>query len=459
MSDSTNPLQHSVQGTWSSKWAFILVTTGAAVGLGNIWKFPYIAGENGGGSFVLVYLICIVLVGIPLMIAELAIGRLAHENPIHAMRDLALRSNRSALWEGVAALGVLAGAIILSYYSLIAGWAFKYVFISATGHLQDISASGANTLFNTFLANPLSLMFWHTLIMFITVVIAIFGINKGIERSVCYLFPSMLVILFVLLGYVAVTSDHFMAGFLFLFEPNFEAITAQSILLALGHAFFTLSLSIGVMMAYGAYVGPNISLPKTSCIIAAGDTLIALLMGLIIFPLVFAYGLQPDSGPGLIYLTLPVAFGAMPFGNIFAVLFFLMIVFAALATTISFLEPSVAWLTEKFNFTRKYAAILAGIIIWLFGLLSVFSYNIWAGYQPFGMNLFVLIDYIDSNILLPVGGFLTSIFAVWVLNKRFLFKGLGLTGPNWFYYCFRIVLGVIAPIGIGLVFLDVIGVI
>ena len=447
----------SVHGEWSSTWGFILATTGAAVGLGKLWKFPYIAGSNGGGAFVLVYLLCIVLIGLPLLITELTLGRAGRQNPINTMEDIAVRSNRRKEWKYIGALCIIAGLLVLSFYSVIAGWGLHYIFEAAMGHFKNATAQEINTLFTSFVENPYRLLTFHTIIMMTTIGMVMFGVEKGIERALRFLFPCVLIILLILVLYSAY-SGAFKESIIFLFKPDFHALTANGVLIALGQAFFTLSLAFGTIMMYGAYVPRNVSIPKTSLIVASGDTLIALLAGMAIFPIVFAYGLSPDSGPGLIFLTLPISFGSMPFGSFFATLFFIMLVFAALTTTVSFLEPITATLIEKIKISRTRATLIAGTGVWLFGFISVFSFNIWSGFTIFGLTLFDALDYLTSSIMLPLGGLSIAIFTGWRMKKallidelnigkRFLFRG-------W-YFCVRY----IAPIAIIVIFLNVIGII
>lgn len=447
----------SIHGEWSSTWGFILATTGAAVGLGNLWKFPYIAGSHGGGAFVLVYLLCIILIGAPLLITELTLGRLGRQNPIDSIKDLAIRSNVRKEWKYVGVLCVITGLLVLSFYSVIAGWGLNYILEAAMGHFKNATSQEINTLFASFVANPYRVLTFHTIIMLVTTTMVMFGVEKGIERGLRYLFPSMLIILMILVFYSAYSGE-FEQSFIFLFKPNFHALSTDSILIALGQSFFTLSLAFGTIMVYGAYVPRDVSIPKTSFVVATGDTLIALLAGMAIFPIVFANGLAPDSGPGLIFQTLPISFGHMPFGIVFATLFFIMLTFAALTTTVAFLEPATAALIEKLKLSRTRSTFIVGATVWLFGLISVFSFNVWSGVSIFNLSLFDAIDYFTSNIMLPLGGLGVAIFTGWRmktalledelnLKKRFLFR-------SWLF-CVKY----IAPTAIVFIFLSAIGII
>lgn len=447
----------SMHGQWSSRLAFILATSGAAVGLGNIWKFPYIAGENGGGAFVLFYLICVAVLGIPIMMAEVMLGRAGRQNPASTMRTLALESKHSRYWGLVGGLGILAGFLILSYYSVIAGWSLDYVFQAALGHFSSQTPAQIDQLFQDLVSSPYRLIFWHSLIILATVSVVIFGVEKGLERAVRFMFPAMLGLLLVIVGY-SMQTGYFSHGLHFLFHPDFHKLTPNAMLIALGHAFFTLSLATGSIMMYGAYVPQGISISKASLFIAAADTSIALIAGLAIFPIVFAYGLEPGAGAGLIFKTLPLAFGRMPYGELFATLFFIMLVFAAFTSAISLIEPSVACAIEKFSISRTRATLLIGSAIWLLGFGTVFSFNIWSEYKMFGMNFFDAIDYLTANIMLPLGGLLVAVFAAWFMKKDIVLFEMKANG-GVIYKLWHYALAYVAPIAISLVFLNFIGII
>lgn len=449
--------RRSIHGEWSSRWAFILAATGAAVGLGNIWKFPYIAGENGGGAFVFVYLICIILLGVPIMTAEIMLGRHGRQNPANSMKSVALDSKCSPQWLWVGALGIIASFLILSYYSVIAGWALDYVFQALLGHFNQATPEQIGHLFDKLIGNPWKLIFWQTLIVASTTGVVVCGVEKGLERSVRVMFPSMLVLLFIIILY-SLDTGFFGHGLSFLFKFNFKALTPNSILIALGHAFFTLSLATGSIMMYGAYVPKNTSVPQAALLIAIADTLIALIAGLAIFPIVFANNLQPGAGPGLIFKTLPIAFGHMPYGQFIGVLFFIMLVFAAFTSAISLLEPSVAWLVERMNLSRPQASGLAGFGIWFLGLGTVFSFNIASNIKLFGLNFFELLDYLTANIMLPLGGLFIALFTGWRLNKA-LSRAEFNPQSNTIYKLWHFILAYISPVMIIIAFLNFIGVI
>ncbi len=464
----------SIHGQWSSRLMFILAAAGSAVGLGNIWKFPYITGEHGGGAFVLVYLACIALIGIPIMMAEVLVGRRGRRSPINTMRALAAEEDAPRAWALLGWGGVAAGFLILSYYSVIAGWALAYVLRSATGVFSGATAQGVQSIFNDLVGDPERLLAWHTLFIVMTMGVVARGVRGGLEKAVRVLMPALLVLLLVLLGY-AYTNGDFAAGLDFLFRPDFEKLftvcrevageqrcefSGSPVLVAMGHAFFTLSLGMGAIMVYGSYMRSSTSIAGASILIALLDTMVALLAGMAIFPIVFANGLEPGAGPGLIFQTLPIAFGAMPGGSFFGTLFFVLLVFAAWTSAISLIEPAVAWLVENLQMSRVRAAIWVGISVWLLGLGTVFSFNLLSGeqYQLFGKTFFDLLDYLTANIMLPLGGLLIAIFAGWVMARTSTVDELGM-GDGLGYRIWRGLIRYVTPVAVVLVFLRAIEVI
>lgn len=447
----------SIHGNWSSRWAFILAATGAAVGLGNIWKFPYITGENGGGAFVVIYLMAIAMIGVPLLMAEILIGRRGRRNPVNSMYLMAQESKKHPAWQAVGWLMVCAGFLILSYYSVIAGWSLEYVWLAIIGAFNNAGTQEIQVLFDSMLASPQKLLFLHSLIMSSTIIIVAAGVQKGLERSIYLMFPTMLVLLVILVVY-AMQSGHFKEGLAFLFQPDFNKLTSSGTLIALGHAFFTLSLATGSIMMYGAYLPNHASVAKGAIAIAFADTLVAILAGLAIFPLVFANQLEANAGPGLIFQTLPLAFAHMPYGQLVSILFFAMLVFAALTSAISLLEPTVALLMERLNLSRQRAALLSGSLLWVLGLGSIFSFNLWANKTVFDKTFFDLLDYVTANIMLPMGGLFLAIFAAWKMEPGEILNELR-QGPNRGYYCWRFCVRYVAPVAITIIFLDFIGMI
>lgn len=435
----------SLHGHWSSRMAFILAVTGSAVGLGNIWKFPYIAGQNGGGAFVLVYLVCVVVIGMPVMMSEILIGRRGRRNPIATMELLGKEEGSSGNWRLVGSMGVLAGILILSYYSVIAGWTLAYVLKSATGVFVGASAAEVGAEFSGFVGNWKAIGFSHTLFMALTIFVVARGVERGLEQAVRFMVPALLVLMLVLLGY-SINSGFFGQGVAFMFTPDFDKLTWDSVLAALGQAFFTLSIGMGAIMAYGAYLPEETSITGASAAVVTADTVIAILAGLAIFPLVFANGLDPADGPGLVFQTLPLAFGQMAGGVFFSTIFFVLLAFAAWTSAIGLMEPAVAWMVEHYNRTRAQATVIIGVLIWAIGFASVLSFNVLADTKFLAGTIFDNIDYLTSNIMLPLGGLLITIFAGWVMCRNSTSDELGSSGT--LYKAWRLLARFIAPIGI-----------
>jgi len=335
----------SLHGHWSSRMAFILAVTGSAVGLGNIWKFPYIAGQYGGGAFVLVYLLCVVAIGMPVMMSEILVGRRGRRNPVATMALLGQEESGSRKWRWLGVLGVLAGVLILSYYSVVAGWVLAYVAKSASGAFTDATAASVAATYSDFTGNVAAVTAAHTLFLGATIFVVARGVERGLEQAVRFMVPALLVLMLMLLGY-AINSGHFAEGLQFMFSPDWSKLTWGGVLAALGQAFFTLSIGMGSVMAYGAYLSQETSITSTAGAVVAADTGIAILAGLVIFPLVFANGLDPAEGERLIFEILPLAFGQMAAGSIFATVFFVLLSFAAWTSALGLLEPAVAWVAE-----------------------------------------------------------------------------------------------------------------
>jgi len=437
----------SIHGTWSSRWTFILAATGSAVGLGNIWKFPYMAGDNGGGAFVLVYLACICIIGLPIMLGEIMIGRRGRSSPANSMKSLAAEANTSSAWTLLGATGALAGLLILSFYSVAAGWAMSYIF----NGFQNITAESSSLSFNNLLSSPSSLIFWHSLFIAITVFIVARGILKGLEKWINTLMPILFLIILLLCIY-AMQTGAFFEGLRYLFMPDFSKINPQVMLEALGQAFFTLSLGMGAIMAYGAYMPANQNIGKTAVSVAALDTGVALLAGIAIFPIVFANGLAPSEGPGLVFVTLPIAFSAMPLGILFGTLFFVLLSIAALSSSISLIEPGVAWLIESLKIKRVTATILLGFTAWFIGLFSALSFNLLSEFTIFGKNFFDATDFLTNQIMLPLGGIFIAIFVGWVMKKEHVLEELGFQ-ENFIFKAWYFSIRFVAPTLVGLVFL------
>ena len=423
--------------TWSSGFTFILAAVGAAVGLGNIWKFPFVVGVNGGGAFVLVYLVAVVFVAVPILIAELWLGRKGGHSPPIAMRNVAVGAGRSRAWFIVGWIGMLVGYLIATYYSVIAGWTLAYIVKAANGFDGATPADVAQQ-FDTLLANPLAMTLWHTAFITIALLIVGRGLRGGIERAVTFLMPALFVMLLVMIAYAAVEGD-FKAGTDFLFNTDFSKIDGRTVLTAIGQAFFSISVAMGLIMTYGSYVPKDVSLTKSALIIAGADTMVALLAGLMIFPLVFANGLDPASGPGLIFKTLPAAFVGMKGGALFGALFFVLLAFAAVTSIIAIIEPIVAYAEGRWNMRRRNGCIVFGFLAWAIGLATVLSFNEWSDFTPLAamrtfadMNIFALIDYFTANLLMPLGAILMALFVGWFIKPAILSKDLEFGGATLF---------------------------
>jgi len=455
---------------WSSRFVFILAATGSAVGLGNIWKFPYITGENGGGAFVLIYLFCIAAIGIPIMMAEVMLGRRGGQDPITTMKILAKESGHSRSWGILGWLGVITGFLILSYYSVIAGWALAYVPMMGMGNFVGLDAEAVNSVFSNLVSNPLVLILWHTLFIFMTMFVVARGVRRGLEKAVTYLMP-LLFILLVILVFYAIGTGYFQQGLSYLFTPDFSKITTEGVLSAMGHAFFTLSLGMGAIMVYGAYLPKQISIAQASLAVAAMDTVVALLAGMVIFPIVFANGLEPGAGPGLIFKTLPLAFANMEYGTLFGTLFFILLVFAAWTSGISLIEPAVRWMTRTFEVSRIKATVILGVLVWLMGLMTVFSFNLASDFTisssistKYGefvilkdATAFDFLDYLTSNILLPLGGLMIAIFAGWLMKREFSNDELRVSS-TWFAI-WRFIVRYVAPLMVIIIFINALGIV
>jgi len=431
---------------------FILAAVGAAVGLGNIWKFPYVAGVSGGGAFVLVYIVCVIFVAIPILIGELLIGRCGSGSPPVAMRKVAEKSGRSAKWSIVGFTGMIVGYLIATYYSVIAGWTLIYIY-KAANSFDGATALNVAQQFEDLKADPGTMAIWHTVFMCLALTIVGRGLRNGIERVVKLLMPALFVMLVVMIGYAAVAGD-FGAGVKFLFSVDFSKITGAVVLNAIGQAFFSISVAMGLMMVYGAYVPKDVSLTRSAVIIATADTIIALLAGLMIFPIVFANGLDPAEGPGLIFKTLPTAFVGMPGGAVFGALFFLLLAFAAITSIIAILEPIVAYAEDRWHMKRTTACVVFGFIGWAIGIASVLSFNAWNDVTPLAMfnvfdgkTVYDLIDYFTANIMMPVGAILIALFVGWRMKPEMIEGDLSFSHPLLFK-AWLWIMRVVAPIAI-----------
>lgn len=399
--------------SFGSKLGILAAAVGSAVGLGNIWKFPYIVGQYGGAAFILVYLFCIGIIGVPIMMVEFALGRRAGTNAAGAFR---LKETKMP-WHFGGYLAVATSFIILSFYSIIAGWLLSYIGRATTGRLFKVEKSAFGEFFSTLTSSTVEPLLATALVLVITGLICISGVKAGIEKCAKVLMPVLFVLLIGLM-IRSVTLPGAEAGIEFLFKPDFSKITPKAVLEALGHAFYSLSLGMGIILTYGSYIDKKQNLGKLTIQVAISDTLIALMAGVVIFPAVFAFNMEPAAGPGLIFITLPVVFEQMPMGNIIAVLFFILITIAAITSTISLMEVSIAFVMENFKVGRKGATTGVTIGLFLLAIPSVLSFGVWENIQIGGKGFFDLFDFIASNIFLPVGGILVCIYAGWVLGMQ-----------------------------------------
>jgi NSS family neurotransmitter:Na+ symporter len=444
-------LKQGHHGQWSSRMGFVLAAVGSAVGLGNIWKFPYMVGQSGGAAFVAVYLVCIAMIGLPIIVAEWMIGRRGQENPINAMADLARINSRSKGWVMVGVSGTLAGFLILSFYSVIGGWALSYLIDAFSGAFNGIGKEAADAAFSGMLADPGGLLTWHTVFMGLTVGVVAMGVSGGLERASRILMPTLGILLALMVGYGA-ASDGFAQALDYLFAPDFSKLTGTVVLAALGHAFFTLSLGMGIMIAYGSYLGQQVDLLRAARTVAIMDTVIALAAGLAIFPIVFANGLDPAAGPGLVFVTLPLVFGKVTGGMILGVMFFALLTFAALTSAISLLEPSVELLEERTPLSRVGATLAAGVATWALGIAALLSFNLWSDVLIFGNNIFDLLDKLTSKFLLPLTALGAILFVGWCLKPESVREELGLSSAG--FALWNLIARFVAPIGVLLVFIS-----
>ncbi|HJL41056.1 MAG TPA: sodium-dependent transporter [Myxococcales bacterium LLY-WYZ-16_1] len=442
---------------WGSRFGFILAATGSAVGLGNIWKFPYITGTYGGGLFVLVYLVCIALVGVPVLIAEVIIGRAAQQSPVDAFEKLAHEGGNSRSWGSIGWLGVVAGFVILSFYSVVAGWAMHYTFLAGVNTFAGMDANSIAELFGSVFANGPLNIFWHTVVMGVTVSIVVGGVSGGIETAVRFLMPALLVLMAGLF-IDGMLQPGFSEAVSFVFAPRGESMNAEGFLEALGHGFFTLSLGMGAMLTYGSYLQHDDDVPGACFAIAIMDTFVALAACMIIFPVIFTFGLDVSKGPGLVFVTIPVALRQLTGGPFLNFVFFALLFFAALSSAISLLEVVTSSAIDRLGWTRKKATLWVGVAIYLVGIPSALTGStdvFGASFEAiFGKSFFDSFDWLSSSVLLPLGGFFVAIYTGWVMpedRRRAEFargSKLGNQYPIWLFF-----IRWVSPVAILIVFL------
>lgn len=441
-------MEHEKRGQWASSFGFIMATAGSAIGLGNLWKFPYLVGKYGGAAFIVVYILIIIFVGFTIMLGEMTLGRATHLNALGAYRVL------SKKWSWVGAMGVLAGFLILGYYNVVGGWVIKYITQFLTGGVQGDSA----TFFGGFISSTAEPLFWAFVFALVTALIVWKGIAGGIEKASKIMMPALFVILLILV-IRSVTLPGAKAGLEFYTKPDFSKLTAEGIVAALGQVFFSLSLGMGCMITYGSYLKKDENIEKDSLIVPTMDTSAALLAGFAILPAVFAFGFEPGAGPGLMFITLPSVFAEMPFGSIFGLLFFILVLFAAITSSISLLEVCNAYFIDEHGWSRTKATWLLSALIFILTILSSLSMGAMSGVLIFGKNFFDLFDFIASNILLPLGGLLMCVFIgyVWGVDKAIAEVAqngkFGFKSRKFWTVCVKF----IAPIAVAVVFLNGLG--
>jgi len=442
------------QEHWKSKLGFILAAAGSAIGLGAIWKFPYVAGTGGGGAFLLVFLLFILLLGFPLLVGEFILGRKSQSDAISTYKKFAPQSG----WHITGIIGVVTSFLVLSFYSVIGGWIILYLFKALTGGLAGLSPDQFGPLFDEIISEPISTLTGQLIFMLLTIIVVAKGVQKGIEKTSKFMMPTLL-ILFVIIVIRSLSLDGAMEGVRFLLVPDFSKLTSESILFALGQAFFTLTLGVSVMVTYASYLPKTQNLPSSAISIISMNIAVVLLAGLAIFPGVFSFGMQPDAGPTLIFSVLPAVFNQMPFGMLFFIAFLILFLFAALTSAFSMIEIIVSTMTKNNPSKRRKFTWLIGMAIFIVGIPSSLSYGIMADVKFFDKTVFDLVDFAASNVLMPLGALLISIFIPLKISKTELFdemkqgSKIGKTFFNiWFY-----LLKYLTPVAIIIVFLDALG--
>ncbi|HPJ60311.1 MAG TPA: sodium-dependent transporter [Bacteroidales bacterium] len=447
---------NSERDYFSGRFAVVAAVTGSAIGLGNIWRFPYVAGENGGGAFLLIYLVCVLAIGVPVMTSEFVIGRLAQRNPYGAFKKLA----PGKPWFLIGLMGVAAAFMILSFYTTVAGWTLEYLYQSVTGNLVGKNDVELTAMYDNFLGSSFRPLLWFLIFMGMTGYIIISGVREGIEKYTKVMMPFLFVLL-ILLCVRSLTLPGAGAGLKFLFHPDLSKVTPKTILEALGQSFFSLSIGMGTLITYASYIKKDENLASSAGMITLADTAVAVIAGIAIFPAVFALGGSPASGTGLVFIVLPGIFSKMPLGSIFAFIFFLLLSIAALTSTISVLEVIVAYLVEELKMSRRKATIAATLSVSVLGIITVLSFGALKDIQLAGKNIFGMLEYLTSNIMLPVGGFFIVIFIGWFFSRDLTARELTNEGAlkGTLLPVFMFIVKFIAPVAIAMVFLYSLGII
>ena len=449
--------ENAAERKWSSNLMFIAAAVGSAVGISNVWKFTYVAGENGGGAFVIVYVAAIAFIALPALIAEFLVGRRGGASVVKTMDNLAEREGIGRAWRYYGQMAALGAFIALSFYCVIAGWTVDYFYFALTAGFEGVTAEQSASALSQLMASPGRMIVGQTAFLAVTAITVAAGIRRGLENVLRWLTPALFAILFVLLAYAMIAGD-FAAGAAFLFVPDFSKMDAQTVLLAIGQAFFSLGIGLGVLLTIGAYMDKKSSIVKSALIVAAADAGVALLAGLAIFPIVFAHGLSPAGGPGLIFETLPIAFGQMPGGAVLGPMFFVLMAFAALTSAITILECVVATVEDYSGMPRRRIVAVLIVLLWLLGLGTVFSFSELEDFYPLGFlpafaerNIFESLDYVVSNFMMPAGGLLIAVLAGWGLQKSATLDELQVQDSHW-YRLWRILVRFVVPTAIALIF-------
>jgi len=439
---------------WSSTWGFLLAAVGFAVGMGNIWRFPYQLGENGGAAFLIVYLFCAIGIGLPLLITEISMGRRGGASASQSVRNVADECGRSRRWGFIGNLGIFCAFVIMSYYTVLSGWTLDYFVKAATGTFEGVNADATSAMFSGLLANPWVMIFWNTVVHVLIILVIRQGIQSGLERAVKVLMPALFGAIVVMVLYGMFAGD--MASTLrFLLEPDFSKITFGTLMDAIGQAFFSIGIGMGSLIVFGAYMPKDFSIVRTSTYVILMDTAVAVLAGFAIFPLVFQYGLNPGSGPGLVFQTLPLAFGQMPGGQLLGSVFFVLLIAAALSSCLGLAEGVTNWLDENMNIPRQRGVLWAGGAAWTLGLASILGFSVWRdGWSSLalldfipsyrGLDIFDTLDTLAANNLLLVGGALSSIFFGWLVPRALKVEEINV-GDGWFFAFWRFMIRFIIP--------------
>jgi NSS family neurotransmitter:Na+ symporter len=432
---------------WGSRLGFIMATAGSAIGLGNIWKFPYITGENGGAAFILLYLGLVFTIGLSVLLAEIVIGRASQSDAVNSFKKLG-----HGKWSVIGYMGILAAFMILSFYCVVAGWTIAYIIKFAGGAFEGMNAEAIGGAFGGFIGDPIEPILYQAIFVALTVIVVLGGVANGIERAGKVLMPLLFVILLALV-IRSVTLPGAEKGLDFFLSPDFSKITGTTFVAALGQAFFSLSLGMGAVLTYGSYLDKDANLGKSAWYVAILDTSVAILAGLAILPAVFAFGMNPGAGPGLTFVTLPTVFLEMPGGYIFGIIFFVLLTIAALTSSISLLEPVVAYFREK-GFTRFQITVVSGVIVFLLGIPSSLSMGIWGDVKFFNKGFLDLFDFATANIMLPLGGMLISLFVGWVIAPLAIKEVSGSEAGSGLTKIWIFILRFVAPIAIAAILIN-----